>query len=200
MMAILVSQYAFSKNRVIPFFESKELTPYWPSQNNNYSPATVGKFKAINQHEEKITQESFRNKYSLINFFFVQCPEICPMMMRNVKRLQKTIGAKNKKIQIFSFSVLPETDTPERLREYAESYNIKSNNWSLLTGDKKDIYNVGKNMFKADGAVGTQRSEDNFIHTQNIYLVDEKLRIRGIYNTSDIGDMKQLKEDIELLN
>lgn len=186
--------------REIPFFENKELTPYFAEQSEKYTPAKVEGFKAVQQNEKPLTQKNFEGHLSLINFFFVQCPGICPMMMKNVQRLQKAIGEEKDNVHIYSFSVQPEADTPERLRTYAENYKISLDNWTLLTGEKKEIYRVGKNMFKADGAVGDQKSDDSFIHTQNLYLVDQNLHIRGIYNTSDPGDMNQLKQDIVILN
>ncbi|MEM7646014.1 MAG: SCO family protein, partial [Pseudomonadota bacterium] len=156
-------------------------------------------FTAIKQNNQSLSENDFRGHLSLINFFFVACPKVCPLMMRNVQNLQKTLGSQMSQVQIYSFSVQPEMDTPERLRSYAETYQIDLTNWTLLTGKKKQIYNVGKNMFKADGAVGKQKSEENFIHTQNIYLVDNELNIRGIYNSNDPKDMQQLKEDIDIL-
>ena len=119
--------------------------------------------------------------------------------MKNVQALQKAVSDQAKNIQIYSFSVLPDIDTPDKLRAYAKDYKIDLKNWTLLTGNKKEIYRVGKDMFKADAARGKQKSEDNFIHTQNIYLVDDKLNIRGIYDTSDHKDMTQLKQDLHLL-
>lgn len=197
---LIFSVSSLATDRKIPFFEDKELTPYWPSETIKHSPAKVGKFKAIKHNEKILTQKDFQGHLSLINFFFVRCPQICPMMMKNVQRLQKAVGKEMDKVQIYSFSVQPKSDTPEKLRSYAKDYKIDLTNWTLLTGEKKEIYHVGKNMFKADGSVGTQKSENTFIHTQNIYLVDENLNIRGIYDTSDSKDMKQLKEDIGILN
>ena len=199
LMIFMVSIPALATNREIPFFENKELTPYWPSEHKEYIPAKVGHFSAIKQNEKKLSQNEFKDQLSLINFFFVRCPSICPMMMKNVQNLQRTLGTQINKVQIYSFSVQPEVDTPERLRDYAKKYKIDLKNWTLLTGKKKEIYHVGKNMFKADGAVGNQKSEDSFIHTQNIYLVDHNLNIRGIYDTTDPKDMRQLKEDINIL-
>ena len=189
-----------AKEREIPFFEKNELTPYWPNETKGMVPAKIGAFKAIKQNESELNQKEFKGQLSLVNFFFVQCPDVCPLMMKNVQRLQKALEGQTNKIKIYSFSVLPQVDTPERLRSYAETYKINLSNWTLLTGDKKEIYRVGKSMFKADGAVGEQKSEDSFIHTQNIYLVDQDLNIRGIYDTNNFKDMAQLKEDIGILN
>lgn len=191
--------FSFSNVRSIPYFENKELTPFWPSDGVKHIPAKVGAFTALNHDDQKLTEKDFGGHISLVNFFFVQCPDVCPLMMKNVKKLQKAVGKQAKNIQIYSFSVQPELDTPKRLKSYAKTYKIDLENWTLLTGEKKEIYHVGKNMFRADGSVGSQKSEDSFIHTQNIYLLDKNRNIRGIYNTNDPKDMGQLKEDIVLL-
>jgi protein SCO1 len=99
----------------------------------------------------------------------------------------------------YSFSVKPEADSPEKLRAYAEALQINTQRWKLLTGDRKVIYQVGKDIFKADGSVGSQKSEDSFIHTQNIYLLDKQRRIRGIYDTNDGVAMQLLAKDIARL-
>lgn len=197
---ILVSQASFATS--LPFYENHEMTPYWPDQKPNpkFKPAQVSDFKAINQDGKNIDLNSMKGHVTLVNFFFVKCPGICPAMMHSVQKIEKALAQEIGNIQIYSFSVMPETDTPDKLKDYASKYHINGKKWLLLTGQKDVIYHVGKDMFKADGAVGPQKSKDSFIHTQNLYLVDQDLYIRGIYNTGNAAEMKNIKGDIESLN
>lgn len=185
----------------LPFYENKDMTPYWPDtpSSTHFQPARVTGFKALDQNGKDFDLEQMKGHVSLVNFFFVQCPGVCPAMMKSVQKIQKSLVKEISNIQVLSFSVMPEKDTPARLTEYSKTYGIDSKNWKLLTGDKMSIYKVGKDMFKADGAVGKQKNESSFVHTQNIYLVDKDLFIRGLYNTSDEQEMKNLAADIHRL-
>jgi protein SCO1/2 len=192
------SQFAFAEG--LPFFENKEMTPYWSAEGKEQlQPAQVTQFLALDQNGKAVSQASMKGRVTLVNFFFVKCPGICPAMMKSVQKIQKSLAQDIRAVQIYSFSVMPESDTPAKLKEYAKTYGIDAGSWTLLTGSKDEIYRVGKEMFKADGAVGAQKKKDSFIHTQNLYLVDQNLNIRGIYNTSDVGEMQNLKGDIKTL-
>jgi protein SCO1/2 len=187
----------------LPYFETKEMTPYWLSPDGRHSrkhvPAGVSHFVSVDQDGRTVGEESMKGRLTLVNFFFVSCPGVCPAMMKSVQKMQKELAQEIKSVQIFSFSVMPEKDTPAKLKEYSKTYGIDGGNWRLLTGNKADIYRVGKQMFRADGAIGKQKNENSFVHTQNIYLVDGDLKIRGIYNSSDTNDMKNLRTDIRIL-
>lgn len=181
----------------LPYYEEKDMTPVFSEAGQAH--ARVSAFKALDQNGKDVTEAALKNRITLVNFFYVQCPGICPAMMKSVQRLQKAVIKENPDVQLLSFSVMPEQDTPARLKAYSKTYGIDGGRWKLLTGDKSDIYRVGKEMFKADGAVGAQKSANSFIHTQNIYLVDQNLFIRGIYNTADAKDMANLAADLRRL-
>jgi protein SCO1/2 len=196
----LVFGLQLQANNNLPFYENHQMTPFWQTDIDagKFTPAKVGNFKAINQSGKLINKENMPGKISLVNFFFVQCPGICPLMMKSVRKVQKALS-KIDGVNIYSFSVRPENDTPDKLMAYSKQYDIDLSSWTLLTGKKDVIYKVGKKMFQADASVGEQKSEDSFIHTENIYLVDENLYIRGIYNTSDSVAMDNLKKDVQSL-
>jgi protein SCO1 len=104
-------------------------------------------------------------------------------MMTSIKKLQNQLkkSGQNSNIHFYSFTTLPEEDSPSELRDYAEAHQLNLSNWSLVTGDKAQIYRLGKTVFKADGSIGSQKKDTKFIHTSNLYVVDSQLRIRGIY-------------------
>lgn len=185
----------------LPFFDSRELTPYWEGSTgaNSFSPAQVSSFHVIDQDGHVVDETTFKTKLALVNFFFAKCPGLCPTMMQSVRRLQQDLGPHAGDVAIYSFSVTPKEDTPTVLQAYAKTQKIDLKNWKLLTGDREEIYRIGKGVFKADGSVGPQRKPSSFIHTSNIYLVDTKLRIRGIYDTTSNSAMKLLEADLQRL-
>lgn len=203
---LLYAQCTWSAERSLPFFDAKEMTPFWKTDAaaSLFTPAKMSEFKVIDQNGVAIDQSVLQKKLALVNFFFAECPGICPTMMKSIQRFQRKLGKTAEDVHIYSFSVKPEHDSPKVLKAYARNYKIPERNWSLLTGERAQIFHVGKDMFKADGSVGEQKSESTFIHTKNIYLVDSKLRIRGIYETSGpkamellVSDISQLKVDVE---
>jgi protein SCO1/2 len=182
----------------LPLFDSKDLTPYWSTDNGAVSrkPVVLSAFHVMDQNENSVTQENLKKNISLVNFFFASCPGICPTMMNTLKSAQKNFGD----AYIYSFSVTPKEDPPKRLREYVKKRGLSIKNWSLLTGDEKEIFRVGKSDLKADGAIGEQKKENSFIHTTNVYLIDRDLRLRGIYDTADSNAMNLLAQDIARLS
>ncbi len=118
-------------------------------------------------------------------------------MMHNIQSFQKKLGSD--KVNFYSFTVHPKTDPPEKLKTYAATHKLDLKKWQLLTGDENQIFHIGKDMLKADGSVGDQKNRTSFTHTGNIYLVDKKLRVRGIYDTASAEAMDLLAKDIKEL-
>lgn len=193
------SSMALADKQALPFFDANELTPFWLKDKKNFTPARVTPFSVIDQNSKVVNEKTLAANLAVVNFFFAECPELCPLMMQSLKRFQTKLGADNKLIEIYSFSVQPKADTPEQLREFAKAQKLDLKNWHLLTGDQNVIFKIGKEVFKADGSVGAQKKADSFIHTQNVYLVDRNLHIRGIYNSEASEEMRNLVNDILLL-
>lgn len=143
----------------------------------NNEPKKVADFSFTNQNGETITNANYDGKVYLVEFFFTTCPTICPRMSRNLVDIQSHFeGLDN--FGIASFTINPETDTPEVLKEYATKYGITNPNWNFLTGDQDAIYdlaNVGFNLYAAqiDGAPG------GFEHSGNFALIDQEGFIRS---------------------
>jgi protein SCO1/2 len=194
-LSLFLSASAFAAPHALPYFDARELTPFWPGE-AKYDPATVSPFAAVDQNGEVVNEKSLERRVSVVNFFFASCPNVCPTMMSAIQKFQKSLGSARRDVAILSFSVKPETDPPARLKAYASSYRIDGREWRLLTGKREEIYRIGKEVFKADGSVGEQKSESSFIHTTYAYLVDGQRRIRGIYDTSDRAAMGLLKRDV----
>ncbi len=178
-----------------PYFTPKWLTPKSPELKDFHK---IGQFKLTNQLGEEITNASFNNKIYITNFFFTTCSGICPKMTEWMYTLQEKFK-KDADILLLSHSVTPNFDTPQRLLAYAKNKNIDSNKWHLVTGDRNLIYELGRKHYFAEEDLGVKKTNDEFLHTENILLIDRKGHIRGIYNGIKKRSIKQLIVDIETL-
>ncbi len=157
----------------------------------------IADFKLVNQLGDTITNATFKDKIYVANFFFATCPTICPIMSGNFQKLQKEF--KDEPMVMFlSHSVTPNLDSVPVLKAYGEKYNADPAKWMLATGDKKMIYNLARKSYFAVLDKGDGGKQD-FIHTENMVLVDTKRRIRGYYDGTSDKDIERLSEDLKVL-
>lgn len=157
----------------------------------------VNDFSLVNQNGDTITQDNYKDKIYVADFFFTTCPTICPIMTKNMGEIQEVIKDKPD-IMLLSHSVTPEIDTVAQLKRYAVEKGVLDYKWNLVTGDKKQIYELARKSYlavKNDGDGGPF----DMIHTENFILVDKKKRIRGFYDGTNREDIDRLLEDIKIL-
>jgi len=154
-------------------------------------------FKLINQNGQEITNENYRDKIYVADFFFTTCQAICPIMKENMILLQNQYKNDNQ-VYLLSHTVTPEIDTKEVLKKYAIEKGIIDTKWNLVTGDKEEIYNLARKSYLVAEDVDESRFFD-MIHTENFVLIDPKRRIRGFYDGTDIESIDQLIVDIKIL-
>jgi len=157
---------------------------------------TISDFSLINQNGDTITEEFYDDKIYVADFFFTTCQSICPIMTKNMKEVQDKL-INDKEILLLSHSVTPEIDSVEQLKRYAISNQINDDKWNLVTGDKKQIYNLARKSYLAveDDPLGNY----DMIHTENFMLIDKKKQIRGFYDGTLESEIKRLLDDIEIL-
>ncbi|MBC7408089.1 MAG: SCO family protein [Arcicella sp.] len=183
----------------LPFYHTADFTPQWISDKSQLDTLhSLANFEFTNQNNQKITQENLRGKIHVACFFFTLCPSLCPKIMGNMKVVQDSFQH-DKNFIIASYSVMPDRDSVPMLRSYATKNQIIDNKWHLLTGDKKQIYQLARKSYFADENLGVQKGENDFLHTENFILVDKNLRIRGIYNGTLSLEIEQLIKDIRVL-
>jgi len=174
----------------------------------------VPDFNLTNQMGQQVSLKDLKGKIIVADFFFTTCPTICPSMTRNMKLLQDVIKKNNKVgdrsadfVQFISFSVDPERDSVPRLKEYADRYQINPHNWWLLTGSKKEIYDLARNGMME--GLDQTNVDSAFIHPQRFYLIDKDHVVRArkdelgnvhMYYGLDSNDIRTLAEDIVLLS
>ena len=158
---------------------------------------SIADFKLINQNGDTVTQEQYAQKIYIADFFFTTCPTICPMMTANMVDIQKIIQDDDE-VMLLSHSVTPEIDSVPQLKKYALEKGVIDAKWNLVTGDKKQIYELARKSYLAaldDGDGGPY----DMIHTENFILVDKERRIRGFYDGTSSDEVAQLLEDLKVL-
>ena len=159
----------------------------------------VKPFKLKNQFGKEVGLDDLNGKIIVANFFFTSCPSICPKLTRNMKRLQDAFKKTDTIVRFVSFTVDPERDSVERIKAYGDKFSIDHDTWWMLTGDRKVIYDVALNEFKA--SIASEGNIDTgFIHTEKFFLLDRDKVVRGWYNGLDSVNLGKLIKDVVLLN
>ena len=196
--------FAFSackeENTGLPFYNTPDFTPVWlqPGEEGYDKIHTIPPFSFTNQFGQNVSNKTTAGKIYVANFFFASCKNICPAMMDNLEKVEKAFK-NNHKVLILSHSVTPLKDNVAALRKYGDERHINNNNWLLLTGDRDATYQLARQAYFADEAGGYGKKPDEFLHTENVVLIDTKGRIRGVYNASLAVEIDMLVEDIKLL-
>tara|TARA_R110000787_G_scaffold86285_12_gene184133 strand:+ start:11926 stop:12588 length:663 start_codon:yes stop_codon:yes gene_type:complete len=175
-------------------FNSELVDKSLRNKNENH---IVSDFSLINQNGDTITQENYKDKIYVADFFFTRCGSICPIMTDNIGLLQKEFKNDND-IMFLSLSVTPKIDSVSVLRKYATSKGVIDSKWNMTTGNKKHIYELARKSYFAVVEEGDGGLQD-FIHTSNFILVDKKKQIRGIYDGTDDDEILQLIDNIKTL-
>ena len=156
----------------------------------------ISDFKLTNQNGKEITQANYKDKIYVADFFFTTCQDICPVMTKNMYQLQEELKNDNE-ILLLSHTVIPEVDTVEQLKEYAIENNVDDSKWNLVTGDKKQIYELARKSYLA--VEDSNFNEFDMIHTENFMLIDKEKQIRGFYDGTNSEEINRLLKDIEIL-
>ena len=128
----------------------------------------------------------------IADFIFTSCAGVCPIMSTNMAEIQQ-IFADEPRVQFVSISVDPETDTPEKLAEYAARFNSDAARWHLLTGEVETIHALATEGFKLGSLDNPLNHSDRFV------LVDKSGTIRGYYTGTDGDNLFELAGDVAVL-
>ncbi len=184
----------------------------------NGKPKKVPAFSFTNQDGKTITNKDYEGKVYVVEFFFTTCPTICPRMNRNMVDIQNHFK-NDSNFGIASFSIMPEVDTPEVLKSYAERYEITDSDWNLMTGQEETVFNlanIGFNIFVGkveDEEIGFEHSGDfalidknGFIRSRTDAFGNPKIFYKGVISEQEKYDedgneqeITMLKEDIKKL-
>ncbi len=157
----------------------------------------IADFSLTNQNGKIITQEDYKDKIYVADFFFTTCQTICPIMTKNMHAVQKHFITDDE-VMLLSHSVTPDIDTVAQLKRYAKEKGVDARKWNLVTGNKKDIYELARKSYMAVKDNGDGGPFD-MIHTENFMLIDKKRQIRGYYDGTNLEDIERLITDIKSL-
>ncbi|KJJ38754.1 SCO family protein [Aequorivita vladivostokensis] len=157
---------------------------------------TIADFSLTNQNGKTITQDDYKDKIYVADFFFTTCQTICPIMTDHMVKIQEALK-NDDGVLLLSHTVTPEIDSVAQLKKYALEKGVNDAKWNLVTGDKKEIYDLARKSYLAAKDVPFQ--ENDLVHTENFVLVDKKKRIRGFYDGTDPEAIEKLLADIEIL-
>ncbi len=169
-------------------------------------------FHLTNQLGHPVSWKDMQGKIVVSDFFFTHCPSICPNMTRSMKLLQDVIKSPEKVgdrdpdfVKFLSFSIDPERDSVEALKKWNDRFQINPEEWWLLTGDKKIIYEMSLKEMKL-GLVDGGEIDTSFYHSDMFVLVDTNHYVRGYYHvlkadrSVDTATLTRLAEDMVLLS
>ena len=184
----------------LPYYKEESFTPHWltPNTEEEQNFHKIPKFQLINQLGDTISQKTFEDKIYITDFFFTTCPGICMKMTGNMTILQEEFKD-DPTIVLLSHSFTPTIDSVEVLKTYADKNGIIANKWHLVTGDKQEIYDLGRNEYFVENDLGIPKDINDFLHTENFLLIDKNKHIRGIYKGLNKASISQLIIDVKSL-
>lgn len=177
----------------------------------------IADFNLTNQLGKQVSLKDMEGKIVVADFFFTHCPTICPTLTKNMKDLQESVKSSEQVgsrdadfVQYLSFSIDPERDSVPQLKKWADRFQVNPQNWWLLTGDKKQIYDMAVKELRVPAEDGGQ-IDSNFVHTDFFVLIDKNRNIRGYYHTivtdtvnggwrPDSASLAKLSSDIVFLS
>lgn len=157
----------------------------------------IADFSILNQDSTIVTNDYYKNKIYIADFFFTSCPTICPAMKKQMLRVYEEFEDNNK-VAILSHTIDPEYDNVTVLKDYAERLGVSSDKWNFVTGDMDQIYDLGEKSYMVT-AGEDEEAAGGYIHSGAFLLVDMDRRIRGIYDGTIPEDVDVLMNDIERL-
>lgn len=158
----------------------------------------IGDFSLVNQNNDTITQEYYKGKIYIADFFFTTCQTICPIMTEHMVEIQQELKD-DPEIKLLSHSVIPTYDTPEILKKYAIQKGVDDTRWNLVTGSQREIFTLARKHYLAVQDIPGTEDDLDMVHTENFMLIDKKGYIRGYYDGTQDEAILNLLEDIEVL-
>lgn len=199
LLPVVIFVYFKNRNNFSNSASPKLMWPIDVKENNGKMDTIyhqVPEFTATNANGVSISTKEMNGNVSVVEFFFAQCPSICPIMNQQMERVFTNL-ARNNNFRIFSYSIDPDRDSLSALSQYASKHNADLSKWYFLRASQQDVFNFGRNGLKIP--VDVEDSEAGFLHSERFVLVDWNRNIRGYYMGTDSLEVNKLMHDIVLL-
>ena len=190
-----------SNKNELPYYNSANFDPVFLRYNEVVDKVINHKiedFVLVDENGLDFGSKNLKGKIHVANFIFTSCTHICPKMTTNMGVVEQQFQ-NDSELNLVSFTVTPWLDSPEVLKRYKKEFTQNSKNWHFLTGKKAEIYSIARRSYFAEEEIGFTKDSTDFLHTEHFLLIDDSLRIRGVYNGTLGLEMEQLINDIRLL-
>ncbi|EOZ93249.1 Cytochrome oxidase biogenesis protein Sco1/SenC/PrrC, putative copper metallochaperone [Indibacter alkaliphilus LW1] len=158
----------------------------------------IADFSFTNQEGKEISNNTTDGKVYVADFFFTTCPTICPIMKTQMLRIYEKFQDESD-FMILSHTLDPEHDTQELLKDYAAKIGVEDDaTWQFLTGDQERIFEIGQTSYLTT-AMSDKDEPGGILHSGAFVLVDQKGRIRGVYDGTKEDQVNRLMRDIPKL-
>ncbi|MEE1944007.1 SCO family protein [Pedobacter sp. KR3-3] len=191
---------ACNNNKKLPFYgqrEAKIVKDAAGVEKVDTVYQTIPDFKLLNQDSVMITQDQFKNKVYVADFFFTSCTTICPTMHRNLKTVYEAYKD-NPEVAFLSHTIDFKYDKPSVLKKYAEKLGVDTQKWTFVYGSKDEIYHLAEHNYLV-AVQEDSTAKDGYIHQGWLVLVDKHKRMRGAYDGTKTEEVEKLKKDIATL-
>lgn len=200
LFAILLGLASCSNNKKLPIFGEREAKIVKGADGVDRIDTvyqTIPNFSFLNQDSVVLTQDAFKGKIYVADFFFTSCTTICPTMHRNLKTVYDDYKT-NPDVMFLSHTIDFKYDKPSVLKKYAEKLGVDVSKWQFVYGSKDEIYNLAEKNYLV--AVGEDnQSPDGYMHQGWLILIDKQKRMRGAYDGTKAEQVEQLKKDMLIL-
>ena len=197
-IAVLIGYQILKPPPTLPILEPRDINPALIDADLRHREShKILPFTLINHLGDTVHLDDVAGKILVVDFFFTRCPTICPVMTENLTLVQEAISGRED-VMILSHSVTPVADSVPVLARHAGRYQADPERWWFLTGEKTEVYRLARQSYFTcldEGDGGLQ----DFIHTENVALVDGRGRLRGFYDGTDQTAVNQLIQDLSLL-
>lgn len=151
-------------------------------------------FSLVNQNGDRISGATLKGTPWVANVIFTTCPSVCPLLTSQMSNLERR--TRGTALNFVSVSVDPETDTPEVLRQYAQTHDVNLSRWHFLTGPLPVVRNMIEGGLKL--RLGERIDSGDITHGSHFVLIDAEGHHRGFFRT-DAAGMAELESAIDNL-
>lgn len=157
---------------------------------------TIPDFKFTNQEGQEVNLATFDNKIYVVDFFFISCPTICPVVKAQMLRVLETYRDEDR-LMFLSHTIDPKRDTVERLKKYADNLGVGVPKWHFVTGEKEKLHGIASSYFSI--AYEDSSAPGGFDHSGRLILIDQNKHIRSYCDGTDPESVDQFIKDIAIL-